>query len=172
MASRAAAKAEIDTKPAPARPVGAAQRRVAEIMSRPVLSVSGTDSLATALALLVGSGLRHLVVIGDAGECLGVLPDRAIVAVWAQDPAVLDRVRVRQVLAAVAPTVTPDDSVSSAAVIMHRFTVDAVAAVDSEGAVVGVLTTTDLIALLSEAGGPGDAAANDLTPQKEESCMP
>lgn len=162
------ANAKADTGPARAGSVGPAQRRVAEIMSRPVLSVSSADTLATALALLVVSGLRHLVVIGDAGECLGVLPDRVIVSVWAQDPAALDRVLVGQVLAGTAPTTTPDASVSSAALTMRRFTVDALAAVGPDGAVVAVLTATDLITLLSQSVGSPVEASTDLTAESDE----
>ena len=53
---------------------------VAGIMSRPVLTVPMSATLADAWQLLLVSGLRHLVVLNANGSTVGVLSDRNVLA--------------------------------------------------------------------------------------------
>ncbi len=122
---------------------------VTTVMSRPVCTVATGLVLGDALRQLVRTGLRHLVVVDEAGRFAGVLVDRAIVAAWARDPSALDRLRVRDVVDRQPAVVDETATVAQAAGVMCAADVDAVAVVDDAGEPVGVLTGGDLAALVA-----------------------
>lgn len=125
-----------------------AGRPIREVMTPvPVCIRSGT-LLGDALAEMAGASLRHLVVVDDAGRCAGVLNDRCIVAAWAADPGALACQRVSSLLEAHA-AVIDDATVTDAARLMRTAAVDAVAVVDSRCVPVGIVTGSDLVALLA-----------------------
>lgn len=128
-----------------------ATRPVTEVMSRPVLGVTTRATLAEALDLLVEAGVRHLVVIDETDRCAGILSDRTVAAIWAQDPTALVRIPVGIVLDAQAPTVEVGATVNEAARVMGDAGLDAVAVITGDGLPVGIVTSADLIALLSRA---------------------
>ena len=130
---------------APAYP-GLPEVTVADIMSRPVLTVEVDETLWDAWQLLFVSGLRHLVVLDHDGMCLGVLSDRNILA---EVPATAEHLggrRVRDVLAMVPlVSVLPTDDPISAARVMVANTVEAVPVLDEAGRLVGILTESDVV---------------------------
>ncbi|MDI1464786.1 CBS domain-containing protein [Catellatospora sp. KI3] len=123
------------------------RRSVTQVMTRPVVSVAVETSLRQATAVMLGAGIRHLVVTGDSGRCEGVLAARAITGAWATEPdlglvaagAVVER----------AAVVTDEATVGDAARVMRGHGGDAVAVVDGSGVAVGMFTSSDLIALLA-----------------------
>lgn len=122
------------------------QETIADIMSKPVLTVEANESLWDAWQLLFVSGLRHLVVIDENGECLGTLSDRNILA---DVPATMDHLserQVRDILARVpSNTVAPNESPKSAAAIMRENAIEAVPVVDTNGRLLGIVTETDIV---------------------------
>jgi CBS domain-containing protein len=139
----------VSRQPAPARPtVDPGQRPITAAMSSPVLCVRVETLLGDALRTMVNAGRRHLVVIDDAGRCVGVLADRALVATWAQDPGALTR---DPVTAAVDPlaTIGIGARVVDTARMMRAAGDDAVAVVDENYRPVGIITGSDLITLLA-----------------------
>ena len=120
--------------------------RVADLMSRPVLTVEVGETLWDAWQLLFVSGLRHLVVLDHDGMCLGVLSDRNILA---EVPATADHLsgrRVRDVLAMVPlVSVLPTQDPVSAARVMVVNAVEAVPVLDEAGRLVGILTEADIV---------------------------
>jgi CBS domain-containing protein len=126
-----------------------AARPVADVMSQPVVAVTPDMNLSQALQTLTAAGhMRHLVVLSEHGRCLGVLSDRALAAEWARDPADFGTRLVREVVDFGAPVAQLTDPVSAAARTMLRTGTDAVAVADSNDRVQGILTATDLVALL------------------------
>ena len=119
---------------------------VADVMSRPVLTVEVGESLWDAWQLLFVSGLRHLVVIDANGASLGVLSDRNILA---EVPATADHLSARRVsdVLAMVPLVSvgPEDSPLTAARVMATNSVEAVPVIDSAGRLVGVVTESDIV---------------------------
>lgn len=132
-----------------APPAPLARRPISQVMSKPPACVTASAKLETALLAMVGSGLRHLVVLDESGRCVGVLADRAIAAAWADGPDALSCRRVSSVLEPEPATVGVQASVIDAARLMCRAGVDAVAVVDAQGAAVGIVTGSDLVALLT-----------------------
>lgn len=133
---------------------------VLDVMSQPVLAVSARQPLGDALAVLVRTGLRHLAVVDDAERCVGVIADRAVAAAWAIDPAALEYVPVRRVLDPRPSVVGADATVGDVARLMHVDGVDAVAVIDRAGLPLGMVTGSDLVALM--AGVVPPALAEDL----------
>jgi CBS domain-containing protein len=119
---------------------------VADLMSRPVLTVEVGESLWDAWQLLFVSGLRHLVVIDANGASLGVLSDRSILA---EVPATADHLSRRLVgdVLAMVPLVSvlPDAEPLTAARIMVDNTVEAVPVLDREGRLLGIVTEADIV---------------------------
>lgn len=131
-------------------PANVAQRPVRSIMSHPVISVGVMTPLSEALRTMVGHGLRHLSVLDDAQRCVGVLSDRAIAAAWAADPTSLAGQTVSTVLDPTPATIAVGAHILDAARLMRDAATDAVAVLDAEGVVVGIVTGSDLIALLAQ----------------------
>jgi CBS domain-containing protein len=119
---------------------------VADLMSRPVLTVEVGESLWDAWQLLFVSGLRHLVVLDANGASLGVLSDRSILA---EVPATADHLSRRLVgdVLAMVPLVSvpPDANPLTAARIMVDNTVEAVPVLDQEGRLLGIVTEADIV---------------------------
>ncbi|WP_155375323.1 CBS domain-containing protein [Catellatospora vulcania] len=133
----------------PDRAAGLAWRQISEVMSAPPYSVPTSTTLGDALAVMVREGLRHLVVTDEGGRCVGVLADRSVVAAWAAEPAALSYRRVSSVLDRTPAVVAGGAAVVDAARLMRTACVDAVAVVDARGVAVGVVTGSDLVALLA-----------------------
>lgn len=126
-----------------------ARRAVRHVMSSPVVCVSHDATPAEALRAMVRAHHRHLVVIDGAGNCLGVIADRAVAAAWAHDPDALDRGTVEALIEPEPAFVQEGARVVDAARLMRAGGVDAVAVVNADGHPVGILTGTDLIAIIA-----------------------
>jgi CBS domain-containing protein len=127
----------------------AARRRVTVVMSSPVQCVPVSTTLGAALELMVRSGVRHLALVDGTGRFSGILSDRAIAAAWAADPSCLARVAVSTMIESGPATVGPGAHVLDAARAMRSIGADAVAVIDATGAVLGIVTGSDLIAQLA-----------------------
>jgi CBS domain-containing protein len=126
------------------------EQRVGSIMSRPPVAVREYATLSDALTAFAVSGLRHLVVVDANGRCLGLLSDRLVAGAWAANPMCFDEVSVDQLLEPHQPMVPATATIGQAAQVMHRLATDAVVLVDAVAEPVGVLTASDLIALLAK----------------------
>jgi CBS domain-containing protein len=129
--------------------VDAARRRVETIMSSPVRCIPASTSLGDALQVMVRSGVRHLAVLDEGGQFLGILSDRTIAAAWAVDPSCLAWTRSAMVIDAGPAVVRPGAQVLAAARVMRTVGTDAVAVVDEAGTILGILTGSDMIAQLA-----------------------
>nr|WP_281369180.1 CBS domain-containing protein [Phytohabitans rumicis] len=120
-----------------------------EVMSSPVTSVSADMTLGDALRVMVRLGHRHLVAVDTDGRCLGVLADRAVTAAWAHDPNSLSVRPVRSALQPASAVVGSRARVLDVARLMRSTGVDAVAVAEADGQPIGIVTGTDLVALLA-----------------------
>ncbi len=127
-----------------------ARRPITQVMSKPAVVVLTHDLLDEALVKMINKGLRHLAVVDDSGRCVGVLSDRAITSAWATDYEALSHRRVLSALDAEPATMSCSGAVVDAATVMRQTGVDAVAVVDADGRPVGVVTGSDLVALLAK----------------------
>jgi CBS domain-containing protein len=127
---------------------------VTEIMTHPVYTVTDDAVLSDVLAAMVRTGRRHLAVVDRQGRCLGVVGDRAVAGAWAADPAVMDYVTVRRLLDDRPSVAGVDANVHDVARGMSIDRVDAVAVIDRRGSPVGMITGSDLVALMARALPP------------------
>jgi CBS domain-containing protein len=122
-----------------------ADKTIAEVMSKPVLTVEVGESLWDAWQLLFVSGLRHLVVLDDNGSCVGILSDRNILA---DVPATLEHLADRQVRDIVArvplATTSPDADPRAAAKVMRDQALEALPVIDGDR-LVGIVTESDIV---------------------------
>jgi len=118
---------------------------IAEVMSKPVLTVEIGESLWDAWQLLFVSGLRHLVVLDDDGTCIGILSDRNILA---DVPPTLEHLAertVRDIIARVPlATTSPDADPRDAATLMRTQAIEALPVIDG-GRLVGIVTESDIV---------------------------
>ena len=147
----------------PGTPAG---RSVTTCMSSPVIEVRAEATLTAALELLYAAGVRHLVVVDSTGRCQGMLADRAIAAEWARDPANFATRRTGEILTPCVPTVPISASVADAARRMRLFPTGAVLVVAADGRPAGIVTATDLVAVLAGRDGqPGGMPSPSEDPE-------
>jgi CBS domain-containing protein len=126
-----------------------ARRPIAEVMSKPVVTIAVHALLDDALVKMISTGLRHLAVVDEDRRCVGVLSDRTIASAWAADCTALARHTVVMALEAKPATMESHGAVVDAARLMRDAAVDAVAVVDAQGIPVGMVTGSDLVSLLA-----------------------
>ena len=123
---------------------------VGDVMSKPVLTVEANESLWDAWQLLFVSGLRHLVVLDDAGACLGVISDRNILSDIPMTAEHLKARTVSDVLARVPiVAIHPEDCPRDAAILMADHAVEALPVIDGISRLVGIVTESDLVRWMS-----------------------
>jgi CBS domain-containing protein len=126
----------------------AGQLRATTIMSSPVHAVTADTPLTEVLTAMLRTGHHHMTVV-TRGQLLGILTDRALASVWAADPVAFTHVRAGQVVDRPASIARDRATVCEVAAIMVRDGVDAVAIVAGTDHPMGIVTSTDLVALLA-----------------------
>jgi predicted transcriptional regulator len=118
-------------------------------MGRPAITLDAESTLDQALRSFAAFGVRHLVVVDFTGRSMGVLSDRAVASWWARGPTTFENVRVKAVLGTSRCTVGIRATLADAARVMHAAGIDAVVVVDAASMPCGVVSTSDLVALLA-----------------------
>lgn len=120
--------------------------RVSDLMSRRLVTVSPDVDLAFAMQLMLWAGVRHLPVVED-GDLVGILSDRDFLPTDGAGTMkeFLDQ-PVRQVMTGEVKTTGPDDDARTASALMAASHINALPVVDGEGALVGIITSSDILA--------------------------
>lgn len=130
------------------------------IMTSPVVSIGMDETLQAALDLCMSRRIRHLPVVDEDKSLVGILTDRDIryhlsprlgtISENSSDRATLER-RLHMVMVRNAITGTPDMSLASAARTILRHRVGCLPVIDKSNHVVGIVTTSDFLILISAA---------------------
>jgi acetoin utilization protein AcuB len=123
--------------------------------SRDVIVVPPELDLQAAWRLMEREKIRHLVVLRGSG-IVGIVSDRDILArgLWRHGTLELDpKLMVVNAMSPTPYTVSPRARVSEVARLMVEKQIDAVPVVDAEERVVGLVTSTDLLALIADSAG-------------------
>ncbi|MFO0615411.1 MAG: CBS domain-containing protein [Polyangiaceae bacterium] len=123
-----------------------------QIMTRDVLVVAPELSLDRVWRIMERRRVRHLLVV-SGGALLGIVSDRDVLvrASLADDGAlVVPLVPVASAMTMQPITCDPDTSVSTLATTMIDRRLDAIPIVSEGAGIVGLVTSTDLLALLTE----------------------
>ncbi|MCU0959948.1 MAG: CBS domain-containing protein [Pirellulaceae bacterium] len=110
--------------------------QVQHLMSKRLSVVHPDMAVADAVATMEDKRIRHLLVCGEDGTLQGILSDRDI----KQRSGTL----VRDIMTGAPVTVPPDTSMGPAITLMLQRSISCLPVV-REGAVLGVLTTTDIL---------------------------
>lgn len=127
-----------------------AQQSVNEIMSAPVLTIELRNSLWDAWQMLSVSGLRHLIVLGQDNECLGLISDRQILAEIPATAEHLGSLQVNDLMGqALHIFLSPEHTPQQAAALMREHDLEAMPVCTPDGKIAGILTQTDLVKWIS-----------------------
>lgn len=123
--------------------------RVADIMTRQLVTLKPTDDLALAESILALGRFRHLPVVED-GRLLGLITHRDLLSVWAKATALGQRlVPAREVMQTNLATATPDTPVFEVAHLMHENKFGCMPVVE-RGRLVGIVTEADFLLLAAK----------------------
>jgi acetoin utilization protein AcuB len=127
-------------------------------MSRDVVTVEADTPFLEARLVLKDKKIRHLPVV-DRGKLIGVVTDRDLKEAAPSGATTLDvyemnylllKMKVRDLIKREPVTVKPTNSVEKAALLMHDHRIGCLPVVDDSGTLVGVITETDLLAVMVE----------------------
>ncbi len=147
-----------------ARPPGLLVR---DYMSRNVTTLNEQARLLDAALLIRRTGKRHVPIVDAAGRAVGIISDRDVSRMA---PSILSRMtpeEYNQIFEATPITVamtknpiavSPDTSVRDAVTLLYMKKIGALLVTDKE-MLVGILTVTDMLALLNELLSSKKAAA-------------
>ena len=117
---------------------------VSDLMTREVHSLPPSAPLQEALALLAEHGVRHLPVVRD-GRLVGIVSDRDLLAATGG----IESERIDHTLSEVMhdspKTAGPDDTLVTVSVEMGLAKIGCLPVVDAKGALLGLVTETDLM---------------------------
>ncbi|HWK89980.1 MAG TPA: CBS and ACT domain-containing protein [Longimicrobium sp.] len=138
---------------------------VSKRMTRDPVSASPDLPLAEALRVLRGHRVRHLPVVAG-GEVVGIVTDRDLrlalpspLSAGGADAEAVERTPVSRLMTRGVVTIGPYDSVEDAAKLMHRHRIGGLPVVDAHGALLGMLSETDVLDAFAEMLGPPGASS-------------
>jgi acetoin utilization protein AcuB len=127
-------------------------------MTRNVVTVEADTPFLEARLILKDKKIRHLPVV-DRGKLIGVVTDRDLKEAAPSGATTLDvyevnylllKMTVRDLIKKAPITVKPTNSVEKAALLMHDHKIGCLPVVDEAGSLVGMITETDLLAVMVE----------------------
>ena len=118
--------------------------KVSDLMTTALVTINASEQLSEAKIDMEMSLVHHLPVVDERGRLVGIVSDRDIVRR-------ADKKRVSDVMSRDIVTTRPDAPAHLAASMMLEFRIGAVPVVDDDGALVGVVTITDYLALARRA---------------------
>lgn len=131
---------------------------VGDIMTRELTTLAHDTTLLDAVLLMRSSGFRHVPVV-NGDKLVGLLSDRDV---QRASPSIFGKMTpeeynrifettpVEKVMAREPVTVSPSTPVTEVVKMMHERKFGSVPVVEGENKLVGIVTTTDLLSMLSK----------------------
>ncbi|GLU31807.1 EAL domain-containing protein [Trinickia caryophylli] len=131
-------------------------QRIDAVMSRPVLSLAARTRLCDAASAFRDKGIRHGLVVGDAGQPLGVLSETDLVMSQGTE----FYLQMRSIESACPPAPLVVDAMTPLAAVAHRMRECRASAVVVRYGTddYGILTERDVVRVLAAGDAQGDAA--------------
>lgn len=145
------------------------ENRVGAWMNSPDYTIDPNELVDEAFKLMQRNNIRHLLVVKN-DELVGVVTDHDLRRADLEDGDMMsvtelyrvgERLRVQDVMTDEVITATPDDHTADAARIMVENKINCLPVVDDDK-VVGILTSSDLLAALVHEVDPDFVAAREL----------
>jgi CBS domain-containing protein len=118
--------------------------KVSDLMTTSLMTINASEPLLEARIDMEMGLVHHLPVVDDRGRLVGIVSDRDIMRRG-------DKKRVCDVMSKDVVTTRPDSPASAAASMMLEFRIGSVPVVNDEGALVGVVTISDYLAVARRA---------------------
>jgi acetoin utilization protein AcuB len=138
--------------------------RVSKWMSPKVLTLQPSDSISSAIHLMKEKRIRRIPIVNGGGKLVGIVSDRDLkdvspsrattLDIW-ELHAVLDKLKISDIMTKKPFTVTPDTPIERAAQIMLEKRVEGLPVLDAKGTLVGILTEGDVFRALVDITGVG-----------------
>ena len=113
------------------------------VMSAEVISISESGSVNTAINLMKANGIRHLPVVNDSNELAGILSTKDVARARDENEC------VKNIMSTPVRIVSRRTNVKSVIDVMLKNKISSLL-VANEKNVVGIVTTDDLLKLLSQ----------------------
>lgn len=132
-------------------------------MSKPVVVIGPDHSMIEATKLMKDKGIRSLPVI-KKDRLIGILTDRDLKRAQASDATsleihellyLLDRIKVKDIMARDVVTVPPDFTLGETAELLLKRKIGGAPVVTPEGSVVGIITQSDIFKAIVSLSGVG-----------------
>lgn len=129
---------------------------VGRLMSSGIISVTDDTPVEEAAEILLDRNIGSLVVVDENNHLKGIVTSTDFVRI-VRDREPTDETTVGQHMTDQVVTVTAQDSVRDAADKLITYNIHHLPVVDEEEGVIGMLSTTDLTAYISDAQKPSPA---------------
>jgi CBS domain-containing protein len=135
-------------------------RRVRDIMSEKIITISADDRLSTVEDIMTLGRVRHMPVV-RGGRLVGVVSERDLLRASLsnltafgneQRRAFLQAVEIRRVMSSPPVVIGPDETPEQAALVMAEQKIGCLPVVDGDD-LVGIVTETDLLRYFAGVGG-------------------
>ena len=137
--------------------------RVSKWMSPKVVTLEPSDSISTAIHLMKEKRIRRIPIVSD-GKLVGIVSDRDLkdvspsrattLDIW-ELHAVLDKLKISDIMTKKPVTVSPETPIEKAAAVMLEKRVEGLPVIDAKGVLVGILTEGDVFRALVDITGAG-----------------
>ncbi len=117
---------------------------VSDLMTTALMTINASEPLSEAKIDMQSGLVHHLPVVDDRGHLVGIVSDRDIVRR-------ADKKRIADVMSRDVVTTRPDAPAHLAASMMLDFRIGSLPVVNDDGALVGVVTITDYLAVARRA---------------------
>ncbi|MDP3480013.1 MAG: CBS and ACT domain-containing protein [Desulfoprunum sp.] len=137
---------------------------IGRIMRTDLITVAPETSLVDARDLIEEKKIDHLLVVDKHKKLVGIVSDRDLKQNWASPATslsvhelnyLLQKVSVKMIMTKAVVTVSPDTTIERAAYIMQTQDISSLPVMEGED-LVGIITSTDVMAVLLEAIGISD----------------
>jgi CBS domain-containing membrane protein len=134
--------------------------RVRDLMTPYVISVRPEDTIAKAYELMLDNRIRHLIVVDEDGDLVGLLTHRDLLRNSLIERAglplsfqidVIERIRVEEVMTSEVETTEPGQWLREAALVMFENKYGCLPVVEGSR-VIGVLTESDFVRFFALTG--------------------
>ena len=127
---------------------------IEDVMSVNPVTLSRFDSLADARQLMNEKGFRHIPIVGDNGELLGLVSQRDVLSRGNSSQLLVEDEELRKVetgtliadiMTTNLTTVMPSLQVEDAAKILHKYKFGCLPVVDKKNVLKGIITDHDFV---------------------------
>ena len=139
---------------------------VAEMMVKAVMAVDLNTNVKDCTKAMAKGGVS-CAVITQGGAAIGIVTERDLVSKVLADAVDPRNVLVRDIMSTPLITISPNATMTEAAVMMAEYRIRRLVVVDKTGAMVGIVTTGDIARSLAEKLGYREATFNAMAPYKE-----